>query len=300
MKICVIGTGGFLAKAIIEKFSKEAIDLFFIGRTKPPGFADNQFCLVDLLSDELPLDKIEACEVVIYTAGLGVQSGEKVNNEDIYAVNTFIPIKLCENLNKVNFTGLFISFGSYFEIGSVESLHYFTEEDILHSRASLPNAYCFSKRMLTQYYCFGKFIFRNYHFILPSIYGNGENHNRLIPYTIDGFKFNRPLNFTAGTQVRQYLLVDDAARLILNCILQRIPSGVYNFPSAESVTIKELVKQIGKGFGVEVPDESFEKIQRADSSMQVLQTNAGKLLKKISIVPLTTIEQYVKSIKKLT
>ena len=297
MKICIIGTGGFLSKAIIEHFSKEAIELFLVGRTKPAGVAVNQFCQIDLLADQLPLDKIAACDVIIYAAGLGVQSADKVNNEDIYAINTFIPIKLCEGLNKIIFKGLFISFGSYFEIGSVDISKSFTEEDIIHSRADVPNVYCFSKRMLTQYFHFTKFEFSNYHFILPTIYGSNENPNRIIPYTIDGFRFNMPLQFTAGTQLRQYLLVENATTLILNCIKKMIPAGIYNFPSAESLTIKELVKLIGNEFGVAVPEESFEKIIRLDSSMQVLQMNSDKLLKQINPLSLVTMKEYIKSIK---
>jgi nucleoside-diphosphate-sugar epimerase len=297
MKIGVIGTGGFLAKAIIEQISKEAIALFLFGRTKPDLFTGNQFYQVDLLNDPLPLDKIASCDVIIYAAGLGVQSGDKVNNEDVYAINTFIPIRICESLNLLNYEGLLITFGSYFEIGNTNDLKFFDEEEVIHSAEALPNTYCLSKRLLTQYLHFAKVQFRNYHFILPTIYGKNEHPGRLIPYTIEGFRNKKSLQFTAGTQIRQYLLVEDAVRLILSCIRANILPGIYNFPSADCLNIKDMVKLIGREFDVIVPEESFEKVNRPDSAMQVLQLNADKLSTQIHILPLVTLKEYLTSIK---
>jgi nucleoside-diphosphate-sugar epimerase len=297
MKVVIIGTGGFLAKAIIDNFSGDGIELFLIGRTKPDWIADNQFLQLDLLHDTLPFDRIASYDVIIYAAGLGVQSGDKVNNEDVYAINSFIPVKICENLHRLNYQGLFISFGSYFEIGSVSDTTLFTEEEVVRSTAAVPNAYCLSKRLLTQYFYFAKFPFQNYHFILPTIYGEHENPRRLIPYTIDGFMNNKPLKFTAGTQVRQYLLVQDAVKLLLSAIRKNIPPGIYNFPSADCISIKELVMLIGKEFGITVPEDSFEKVERPDSAMQVLQVNWDKLRQQIQIPPLITMAAYIQSIK---
>ena len=56
-------------------------------------------------------------DVIIYTSGLGVQATMHTKDEDIYTINSFIPISLTEQLEVGGFSGKFISFGSYFEIG---------------------------------------------------------------------------------------------------------------------------------------------------------------------------------------
>lgn len=52
------------------------------------------------------------------------------------------------------------------------------------------------------------------HFILPTIYSEYEDQNRLIPYMLRAIKNGEKLSFTSGEQVRQYLYVDEVPRMI--------------------------------------------------------------------------------------
>lgn len=76
------------------------------------------------------------------------------------------------------------------------------------------------------------------------LYGNQEDHRRIIPSAILSIQSGRPFSATPGEQIRDYLYVTDVANAFLTLLEQRA-AGVYNICSSEAVSIRFILDLIG-------------------------------------------------------
>ncbi len=273
MKIGIIGCNGFLAKAIIRNFSSPQNQFLLFGRSYPTIniLSENKFFSIDLLESKIPSDLLLSCNLIFYTAAVGVQSKNTYTAEQVFKINTFLPIEIKQKLVAEGFEGSFVSFGTYFEIGSSMEKKAFSEIDILQSIYKLPNEYCISKRLLTHYFFWETANpINSFHFILPTIYGSGEDGNRLIPYTINCLKNKIPPSFSSGEQVRQYLHVDDAVTYLMYILKINPEQKVINIPGPDTLSIKDLIHYICMEFKEPFREEWFGKTTRADLQMPYL------------------------------
>ncbi|CUH87151.1 dTDP-glucose 4,6-dehydratase [Phaeobacter sp. CECT 5382] len=75
------------------------------------------------------------------------------------------------------------------------------------------------------------------------LYGAREDARRLVPYLHAQMQAGQPADLTSGTAVRDYMDVDDAAKLLVQEALgDRV--GATNICSGQGVTIRELAEQI--------------------------------------------------------
>ena len=75
---------------------------------------------------------------------------------------------------------------------------------------------------------------------LFSIYGPGEQDGRLVPSVLTALRAGDPALVSEGTQVRDFLHVDDAARALL-ALLDGPAIGAVNVASGVGVPVKEVV-----------------------------------------------------------
>lgn len=277
MKISILGTNGFLSSAI-AKFANEAgWYLNMYGLDEPVGHEFENFYKVNLMDSELDSSQLLDSNIIIYAIGAGIQSNLKEGNNLIYGLNVTAPVTICNKLKELDYKGVFVTFGSVFEMGETESSHFFTEEDVLTSLCPAPNDYTVSKRMLSAFVSSYKHDFTHWHFYIPTIYGAGENPKRLIPYVINAIRNGEKLHFTAGNQTRQYIHVNEVPRMLALAYEKNLPSGVYNIQGKETVTVKEIVNEIHHAMGKEVPEGCFGSVQRADIGMKYLALDGKKL-----------------------
>jgi nucleoside-diphosphate-sugar epimerase len=278
MKVCIIGTNGFLSDRIGVYCSNNSIEIVSIGLTPPKKFDASLFIPIDLVSHKINVENVLDADMIIYAAGGGIQSNMKDSISMIYELNVNVPITLLNDLRQSNYQGCFVSFGSYFEIGSTNEMIKISEIELAQSLKEVPNDYCISKRMLTRYV--SSIInnpFHHYHFILPTIYGEEESQHRLIPYVINSLKEGKELTFTAGEQVRQYIYIDDAVNILFAAYQKQIDGGIYNISGHEEFTVKEIVKMLHEQFKLKLSESSFGKESRTDEKMKVLLLDGSKL-----------------------
>ncbi len=165
----------------------------------------------------------------------------------------------------------------------------------MSSSVPAPSDYVVSKRMLTRFVTSYKHDFTHWHFIIPTIYGPGENPKRLIPYTISSIRNNIPLHFTAGDQVRQYIHVSEVPKLIELAYHKQLDSGIYNIKGPETMTVHELVTNIHKALGKEVPSDSFGTTERNDTKMKYLALDGNKLKTYTGFEGKLTIDDVIKT-----
>jgi nucleoside-diphosphate-sugar epimerase len=82
------------------------------------------------------------------------------------------------------------------------------------------------------------------------LYGEGEDERRLVPYIRRQLEKGEVAELTSGTQIRDYLDVVDAGRLIAT-IAVGTQCGPVNVCSGTPITVKQLAEQIADEYGRE-------------------------------------------------
>lgn len=277
MKYSILGTNGFLSTAIAKHCNEKGYELDMYGLDEPIGHTYDKFYKVNLMDAELDCSSLVDSDVIIYAIGAGIQSNLKEGFNLIYNLNVTAPVTICNKLKELNYQGRFVTLGSVFEMGETNEERFFTEEDVLTSTCPAPNDYTVSKRMLSKFVASYKHEFTHWHFYIPTIYGEGENPKRLIPYTIYAIRNGEILQFTAGDQTRQYIHVSEVPHMIDLAVEKNLPSGLYNIEGKETLTVKEIVTAIHHAMGKAVPADCFGTAQRADVGMKYLALDGKKL-----------------------
>lgn len=293
MKISILGTNGFLSNAIGKYANEQGWQLDMYGLVAPDAVRYDNFVEINLMDRDLDCRTMLYSDIIVYAIGAGIQSNLKEGADLVYALNVTAPVNICNKLKTLEYKGAFVTFGSYFELGETNMKRPATEEDVINADAPAPTDYVVSKRMLTRFATSYKHDFTHWHFILPTIYGPGENQKRLIPYTINAIRNNEELHFTSGEQVRQYLYVDDVAKVLNMASLRSLPSGIYNIAGSEEFTVRELVESIHKHFNKQVPDGCFGSTERSDIGMKYLALNKNALMEKIGYCANTMMAELI-------
>ena len=295
MNIAILGCNGFLSTAIAKYANEKDWHLDMYGLDEPQGHSYDKFVKCNLMDAELDSTPLMDSDIIVYAIGAGIQSNLKEGFNLIYNLNVTAPVTICNKLKELDYKGCFVTFGSVFEMGETKETKFFTEEDVLTSTAPAPSDYVVSKRMLTRFVTSYKHDFIHWHFIIPTIYGPGENPKRLIPYTINAIKNGEELHFTAGDQTRLYICVDEVPRMLEMAFERKLPSGMYNIQGKETLTVKEIVELLHKGLGKEVPEGCFGTAQRTDVGMKYLALDGKKLYQSIGFTASITIAEMIES-----
>lgn len=293
MKITILGSNGFLSNAIAKYANNINWTLEVYGLDEPIGVDYDKFVKCNLMDAELDCSGLLDADIIVYAIGAGIQSNLKEGYNQIYSLNVTAPVTICNKLKELAYKGVFVTFGSVFEMGETKEAHFFTEEEVMSSAAPAPSDYVVSKRMLTRFVTSYKHDFTHWHFIIPTIYGEAENPKRLIPYTINAIRNGEPLHFTAGDQTRQYVYVDEVPRLIELSFEKHLPSGIYNIQGIETLTVKEIVTLIHNAMGGELPEDCFGTAQRTDVGMKYLALDGEKLFQLTEFVAGTSIKDII-------
>jgi nucleoside-diphosphate-sugar epimerase len=80
------------------------------------------------------------------------------------------------------------------------------------------------------------------------LYGKGEDTRRLVPYLREKLSTGMPAKLTSGEQVRDYIDVTEAARLIVEAALSEF-QGPINICSGIPITIRRIAENIADEYG---------------------------------------------------
>lgn len=293
MIVSIIGANGLLANEIGLFCNKNDFRLISYGRSRPSIYEFDEFVILDLEKNEVDIDKLSQSDVIIYASGAGIQSNVEDSFESIYNLNTYIPLNISKKLNNIQYKGIFMTFGSCFEIGNNSESIQFSEKEVISSMLAVPNDYCISKRLLTRFVNSSSQSFKHLHFILPTIYGEREAMHRLVPYIISSIKNSEIMQFTSGKQIRQYLYAGDVPRIIFE-LIPLINNGVFNISGVETYTVREIVEKVFGFYNLQTNEELFGKAERADAGMQNLQLDGSTVKKMLPNFDYTTFIQSLK------
>lgn len=303
MKIAVIGSNGMLSVALAKYYyGKDGVQVDVYGLDEPVGYEYNNFYQVNLLKDKPDYDKLLTSDVVIYASGAGVQPALKTDSSLMYSLNVNTPVEITLKLKEREYKGIYVSFGSYMEIGlNGEDDKAFTEEEIVCSRLPVTNDYGLSKRLYGRYMKDLIADFTYYHFILPNMFSEEDLKpgTRLVPYTLQYLQdYNAGKNpiapsFSAGLQTRQYITIEEMIQTVDKVIYKHIPSGLYNIGGGEFLSIRSLIERLFSIYGVPCKEEYFGKVVRRDGDIKSLRIDGSKLKAQVEI-PSKLIEDIFK------
>lgn len=273
------------------------------GLDAPKGYECANFYQANLLKDKLNYDRLVEADVIVYASGAGVQAALKTDSSLMYALNVNVPIEMTIQLKKHNYQGVYVSFGSYMEIGlNNEDGKAFDEDEVICSNLPVTNDYALSKRLYGRYM---KDLISDYthlHFILPNMFSEDDLKpgTRLVPYVLkylQDYKAGKPTetpSFSAGTQTRQYITLEEVMLVLSKSLEQHISSGVYCIGGGEFFSIRSLIERLFKLYNVPCKDEYFGKEVRRDGDIKSLRIKGDKLEKAIGFLPNQTVEDIFK------
>ena len=80
------------------------------------------------------------------------------------------------------------------------------------------------------------------------LYGEGEDERRLVPYLRGKLTAGEPAELTSGKQIRDYLDVREAGRMIVEAALGAVQGPVKSAP-AWPITVRQLAEPIADEYG---------------------------------------------------
>ena len=122
--------------------------------------------------------------------------------------------------------------------------------------------------------------------------------NRLVPQAIQSFLKNKRFNSSSGSQLRDFVHIDDVIKAIINSIfLKSNQTQIINIGSGKPITVKNMVLNILKI--VKTGKTNFGKIKmRKDEHPEIYPnvSKAKKIIKWSAKIPLMKgLRQTVKS-----
>lgn len=307
MKIAIIGANGMLSVALTKYFyGRLDTSVIVYGLDAPQGYECDRFKPVNLVKEILDYEELASADVIIYASGAGVQAALSTPTLLMYQLNVNAPIGITLGLKKVGFKGTYISFGSYMEIGvNDEEEKAFNEDEIVCSPMPVSNDYALSKRLYGRYMRDFKADFTHYHFVLPNMFSEDDLKpgTRLVPYTLqylqDYCAGKEPAapSFSAGTQTRQFITLEEMIQTVSLSLQKHIPTGMYNIGGGEFLSIRQLIERLFTIYGVPCKEDYFGKETRRDGDIKSLRLNSDKLYKLIDYMPEKSIEEIFKPVK---
>lgn len=280
-------------------FAKDGVIVDVFGLDAPKGYKCDNFHQVNLLKDKLDYDNLCAADVIIYASGAGVQAALKTDPSLMYALNVNVPIEITLQLKKHDYKGIYVSFGSYMEIGlNGEDGKAFTEDEVVCSTLPVTNDYGLSKRLYGRYMKDFSADYTFYHFILPNMFSEDDLKpgTRLVPYTLrylqdyNAGKNPQTPSFSAGLQTRQFITLEEMIQTVDKAICKCIASGVYNMGGGEFLSIRSLIERLFAIYNVPCKDEFFGQEVRRDGDIKSLCIDGTKLMNELSELPKAKIE----------
>lgn len=294
MTVAVLGATGFLGSSIVSHLRQQGHTVHAWGRSLVRPDEQNFRWQAD--NENAMDERWLQYDAVLYAAGAGVQSQLSTDFEQLMSVNFLYPAHLMHFLSAGSFRGFYISFGSYFEIGDNDDPQTFTEEEVAHSRHLVPNLYCSTKRLLTRWVSSTTWSMGYTHLILPTIYGEGEASHRLIPYLVNCATAGTPPRLTAGTQVRQYVHVQDVCRAVEALLSRPLRVPLLNMAATEVWSVQALARHVYGAIGVELPLEAFGQVTARDTSMGYLALDSTRYQNLNLPRPVMKIQQYIQQL----
>ena len=135
---------------------------------------------------------------------------------------------------------------------------------------------------------------KNYLIIRPyQIYGPYQKKNRLIPMMINSCLKNEKFNCTNGSQLRDFLYVDDFSNLLIKILKKRnFKHKIYNVGYGKPFEVKYVINSITKI--IKRGEPLFGKIKMREDEIKKLYPNISRIKKDLKWRPTVNLTKGLK------
>ena len=277
MKFAVTGGAGFVGSNIVKLLVKENHDVLVIDNMHT-GKKENlqeifdkiEFCELDIRNILELENKIKDVDGIFHEAALTIVQESFLMEEEYYDVN----VKGTENIfNIAEKYGIKVVFASSSSVyGNTEKI------PIIENNERNPiNPY--GKTKLEDEFLAEKYSKKGVSIIglrYFNIFGKGQtgSYAGVITKFVNQLKEKKsPIIFGDGSQIRDFIFVEDIAQSNLSAMLSKINFGFFNIGTGKTTTILQLAKFLIKLYNLEISPEFSDPL---DGDVQKSQANIKK------------------------
>ena len=277
MKFAVTGGAGFVGSNIVKLLVKENHDVLVIDNMHT-GKKENleeifdkiEFCELDIRNIPELENKIKDVDGIFHEAALTIVQESFLMEEEYYDVN----VKGTENIfNIAEKYGIKVVFASSSSVyGNTEKI------PIIENNERNPiNPY--GKTKLEDEFLAEKYSKKGVSIIglrYFNIFGKGQtgSYAGVITKFVNQLKEKKsPIIFGDGSQIRDFIFVEDIAQSNLSAMLSKINFGFFNIGTGKTTTILQLAKFLIKLYNLEISPEFSDPL---DGDVQKSQANIKK------------------------
>jgi UDP-glucose 4-epimerase len=229
VRLAVTGATGFVGRYLVPAAlaaGHEVVALVRPGRrvAPAPGLTLREG---DLASARALADLVKDAEVVVHLAALGVQGRDR-DPAAMEAANVAGALRVVEAMAAARVERL-VAAGSVLELAP--------EDPYGASKTE-------SRRRLAE--ATARLGLRGWYLRLASLYGPGDDAQKLLPAAAAAARAGQPFEMTPGGQVREWLHVDDAVAALLRACQVPAPAPLTELDvgTGEGVALVDLVRQV--------------------------------------------------------
>ena len=126
-----------------------------------------------------------------------------------------------------------------------------------------------------------------------SVYGEHDGENTMIKYALRQFSAGQPAQFSAATQMWNYLYEKDAGKIFYLLGQKDVPEGVYNVASEDTRPLKDFIIELKEVYGKE---SVCQFATPTDQPTVTLDPDISGLINAIGWRPDTTFKQGIENI----
>ena len=277
MKFAVTGGAGFVGSNIVKLLIKEKhevviIDNMHTGKKENlEGIMDKiEFCELDIRNILELENKIKDVDGIFHEAALTIVQESFIMKEEYYDVN----VKGTENILKIA-----KKYGIKVVFASSSSVYGNTEKIPITEKCERNPINPYGKTKLEDEFLAKKYSDDGVSIIglrYFNIYGKGQtgSYAGVITKFLNQLSRNKaPVIYGDGSQIRDFIFVEDIARANLSAMLSKINFGFFNIGTGKRTSILELAKLLIKLYNLQILPEFSSPLQ---GDVQKSQANTEK------------------------
>lgn len=245
MKVLVTGAGGFVGSAVAKAAAAHGDDVIALVRRPLAPERDFscehlRYIVADLADSAAIMNLIaeQQPDAVVHSAWGGLHGDERQNRAQIEL--NLLPSLALADAALANGVECLVGIGSQAEYGQ---FHGRVSEKAMPAPISMYGAAKLAAFHLIGARCFDTPL-RFAWLRLFAAYGEGDNPRWLIPTVVRTLRERRAPELTAGTQMWDYLYIDDVAAAVMRVIHEPGAVGVFNLSSDDPVAVRAVVERL--------------------------------------------------------
>ena len=266
-KILITGSNGFVGKSLIKFLKNKNVVIYQI--TKKEYDLSKKTEYIKIFSKFNP-------DFIVHLASRTISKNKNKKEDRLQYKNTFLPIKnlidnikFCKNLKKIIFCG------SIEEYGKVKTPYKESFKPKPISSYGLAKYYGYKYVLKKMKRKKTKFVW-----LRPSLmFGPNDNYNRFLGSIFYNLKNNNRINVHLGSQIRDYLFVEDFCKIIFKEILffKSKNYNLLNVSSGNWILLKNLLSLLKK----KIPKNKLYLLIENEINDKSKLINSSTLFKKI-------------------